>query len=107
LTALLIVLNWSLSGLISSERDAMSVSHDNTIGAYDAKSHFSALLARVEGGEEVTITKHGHPIAKLVPIRHKSTVADREAAIERIKQRRKRLRLRGLKIRDLINEGRR
>ena len=37
-----------------------------TIGAFEAKTHFSALLTRVAGGEEVTITKHGRPIARLV-----------------------------------------
>ena len=37
-----------------------------TIGAFKAKTHFSALLERVAGGEEVVITKHGKPIARLV-----------------------------------------
>lgn len=38
-----------------------------TIGAFEAKTHFSALLEKVEKGEHVIITKHGHPVAKLVP----------------------------------------
>lgn len=37
------------------------------VGAFEAKTHFSSLLAQVEKGEEVIITKHGHPVAKLVP----------------------------------------
>ena len=38
-----------------------------TVGAFEAKTHLSALLARVEEGEDVLITKHGKPIARIVP----------------------------------------
>ena len=79
----------------------------NLVGAYEAKTHFSALLEKVEAGEEVTITKHGTPVARLVPIKKQTTQAERRAAIERIKEMSKGLSLGGLKIRDLINEGRR
>jgi prevent-host-death family protein len=37
------------------------------VGVLEAKTHFSALLEEVTAGEEVTITRHGKPIAKLVP----------------------------------------
>lgn len=40
----------------------------DTVGAYEAKTHLPALLERVRGGDRVTITKHGHPIAHLVPV---------------------------------------
>lgn len=40
----------------------------NSVGAFEAKTHLSALLDRVEQGEEVTITRHGRPVAKLVPV---------------------------------------
>lgn len=33
----------------------------------EAKTHISALLDKVEKGEEVTITRHGKPVARLVP----------------------------------------
>ena len=33
----------------------------------EAKTHISALLDKVEEGEEVTITRHGKPVARLVP----------------------------------------
>ncbi|MFT3742128.1 MAG: type II toxin-antitoxin system prevent-host-death family antitoxin [Gammaproteobacteria bacterium] len=39
-----------------------------TIGAFEAKTNFSALLQQVESGEQIIITKHGHPVAKLIPI---------------------------------------
>jgi len=32
-----------------------------------AKTHLSALLARVEKGEQITIARGSHPIATLVP----------------------------------------
>jgi prevent-host-death family protein len=38
------------------------------IGTLEAKTHFSRLLARAERGEEITITRHGKPVAKLVPV---------------------------------------
>lgn len=36
--------------------------------AADAKARFSELLDRVEKGENLTISRHGRPIARLVPI---------------------------------------
>ena len=38
-----------------------------TVGAFEAKTHFSRLLERVEGGEEIVITRRGKTVAKLVP----------------------------------------
>jgi prevent-host-death family protein len=40
----------------------------DTIGAFEAKTHLSSLLERVAKGEKITITKHGKPVALLVPI---------------------------------------
>jgi prevent-host-death family protein len=37
------------------------------VGVLEAKTHLSALLEEVAAGEEVTITRHGKAIAKLVP----------------------------------------
>ncbi len=37
------------------------------IGAYEVKTHLSQLLDDVAKGETITITKHGQPVAKLVP----------------------------------------
>lgn len=38
-----------------------------SVGAFEAKTHLSSLLDRVAGGEEFTITRHGKPVARLVP----------------------------------------
>lgn len=39
----------------------------NTIGLFEAKTKLSELLDRVQDGEELVITRHGVPVAKLVP----------------------------------------
>jgi prevent-host-death family protein len=80
---------------------------DSTIGAYDARAHFAELLERVARGDEITITRHGTPVARLVPVRQGSTPNDRRAAIARMRQISARNRLNGLRIKDLIAEGRR
>jgi prevent-host-death family protein len=38
------------------------------IGAFEAKTHLSELLDRVEAGEELVIARHGRPVARLVPV---------------------------------------
>jgi len=79
----------------------------NTVGAYEAKTHLSELLEKVEAGEEITITKHGAPVAKLVPIKREATTDERASAIKRIQKLASGLSLGRLKIKDLISEGRR
>jgi len=79
---------------------------DNTVGAYEAKTHLSELLEKVEAGEEITITKHGAPVAKLVPVKREASREERAAAVARIQKLSSGLSLGGLKVRDLIREGR-
>jgi prevent-host-death family protein len=43
-----------------------------TVNVYDAKTHLSQLIARVEGGEEIILARHGRPVARLVPFTAKS-----------------------------------
>ena len=85
----------------------MATQPSHSVGAYDAKTHFSELLEKVESGEEITITRHGTPVARLVPVKKGQTPSDRRAAIARWIASSKGLSLGGLRIRDLINEGRR
>jgi prevent-host-death family protein len=79
----------------------------NTVGAYEAKTHLSELLEKVEAGEEITITKHGAPVAKLVPVKKETRPEERIAAINRIQKLASVLSLGGLKVKDLIRRGRR
>jgi prevent-host-death family protein len=76
-----------------------------TVGAFEAKTHLSALLDRVAGGEEVIITKHGKPVARLVGADHIDRSRASEA-IEKLKQLRQGIRLDGLSWRALRDEGR-
>jgi prevent-host-death family protein len=78
-----------------------------SVGAYEARTRFAELLERVEQGDEITITRHGAPVARMVPIRKASTVEDRRAAVQAMRQLASRNRLDGLKVKDLIAEGRR
>ncbi len=39
-----------------------------SIGLFEAKTHLSELIARAERGEEVVITRHNKPVARLVPM---------------------------------------
>lgn len=38
------------------------------VNIYEAKTHFSKLIDRVMGGEEIIIGKSGKPVARLVPV---------------------------------------
>ena len=76
-----------------------------TVGAYEAKTHLPRLLRRVAKGEEFTITHHGVPVARLVPLPVGRTLDPAEAV--RQMRRFKKVSLRGLTIRELIEEGRR
>lgn len=75
------------------------------IGAFEAKTHLSELLADVEAGETVTITRRGRPVAQLVPIT--TAAPDRLAAIARLQRLGKGLRLRVDDILSARDEGRR
>ena len=77
------------------------------MGASAAKTHLPSLLAQVEKGAEIVITRRGHPVARLVPI---------DAGFDRVRARRVADGLRaasrgqtldGLPIAALVAEGRR
>jgi prevent-host-death family protein len=78
----------------------------STVGAYEAKTHLPKLLERVARGERITITKHGLPVAELVPVLS-SKKADINAVISELRSMRQKLALKGLSIREMIEEGRR
>lgn len=77
-----------------------------TIGAYEAKTHLPRLLDEVAAGETIVITKHGVPVARLVPPADEER-RDVAEVIEAIRELRRQVRpLDGLSVRDLIQEGR-
>jgi prevent-host-death family protein len=54
----------------------------DSIGAFEAKTQFSQLLERVAGGEQITITRHGVPVARLVPAARPSREDVARAVVE-------------------------
>jgi prevent-host-death family protein len=57
------------------------------IGAFEAKNKLGMLLDRVEYGEEIVITRHGKPIARLVPNAARIDKLQARAALDRIRVR--------------------
>ena len=76
------------------------------IGAFEAKNTLGALLDRVERGEEVLIKRRGKPIARLVPAEGGFDRDKARRAVAGLLEASRGVTLRGLKIKDLINEGR-
>ena len=75
------------------------------VGAFEAKTRLSSLLDRVAAGEEVVITKHGKPVAKLVGAQL-TDPARAEAAAAKLKELRKGTNLGDLRWKQLRDEGR-
>jgi prevent-host-death family protein len=81
------------------------------ITAFEAKNRLGRLLDRVQAGEEITITRHGEPVAVLIPAPGIGA-GEADRALEVLKQVRETLRKKGVKvsrqeIRNWVSEGRR
>ena len=76
------------------------------VGAFEAKTQLSKLLDLVRKGEKVVITKHGVPVAQLVPPDSR-TRTDASTVIKELNGIRKRTKSGKDTIRSLITEGRR
>ena len=77
------------------------------IGAFEAKNKFGQLLDWVEAGDQVVITRRGKVVARLVP---PVDAFDRQGALDaaaRIHARRQGVKSGGIKIKELVAEGRR
>jgi prevent-host-death family protein len=61
--------------------------------AFEAKNKFGQLLDWVENGEEVTITRHGKEVARLIPARHMLSSDEARAALQRIRDRAQEIKL--------------
>lgn len=81
----------------------------STVGAFEAKTRLSQLLDQVECGEEIIITRHGEPVAKLVSVRAQTGRNQIAMLIAETRERRKgqdRGRKPGTSLRELIAAGR-
>jgi prevent-host-death family protein len=76
------------------------------IGAFEAKNRLGQLLDWVEQGGEVTITRRGKAVARLVPSRAGASRDDARAAARSIRDMSKGTTLGDLMLKDLIDEGR-
>ena len=75
-----------------------------TLGLFEAKQKLSEIVDRAASGERIGITRRGKLAALLVPAQPDTSLKDVFEDIERI---RKRAKLpKGLKVKDLIEEGR-
>jgi len=74
------------------------------IGAYEAKTHLPKLLERVQKGERFVITRHGRPVAELVPVAERD-VEQVKRAIADIRGVRRSLARRGVRLKDVLREG--
>jgi len=78
----------------------------HSVGAYEAKTNLSKLLDRVAKGERIAIKRHGVPVAILQPVDSSQRKPVKETIAE-LRKFRAAHPLRGLSIRELIEEGRR
>jgi prevent-host-death family protein len=79
------------------------------VGVFEARNAFSSLIDRVEKGEEITITRNGKPVAKLVAAVPVRDVRRAKEALERLRRRREAMpndAQYGLSIKDMVEEGR-
>jgi prevent-host-death family protein len=78
----------------------------HTIGVFEAKAHFSELLEKVEHGEEITITRHGKAVARVVPV-DQLRQERAEYAVKRLRELSEAQSLEGVDWKELREEGRR
>ena len=76
------------------------------VGAFAAKTHLAELLDRVVSGESITITRRGKPVARLVPVGDPQR-RDRADIIRDLLEFGRGRKLKGITIREMIEEGRR
>lgn len=75
------------------------------VGAYEAKTHLSSLLEKVVEGDEIIITRHQTPIAKLVPV-DTTRNTPVSSLIKKVKKFRQGKILKDVSIKEFIMEGR-
>jgi len=76
------------------------------VGAFEAQKKLGTLLDWVANGEEVLITRHGKAVARLVPAIPSFDRDKARQAARNLLEASRGVTLGGLKIKDLVNEGR-
>src|ERR1700722_7298749 len=78
-----------------------------SVGAFEAKAHWSELLDRAGPGEKIIITRHGGPPAFRCPVDEKAANLTHQEIVEGMRALRKRVKPGKRSVRDMVNEGRR
>ncbi len=82
--------------------EPLCVAEPTTVGTYDAKTRLTELLDAVERGESFVITRHGRPVARLLPMRPRVNMA---ALAEEFREARKGVTL-GISTKEAVEWGR-
>lgn len=77
-----------------------------SVGAFEAKTHLSKLLDQVEAGEKIMITRHGEPVAMLVPAKPAPEQEQIRQLIAEMRTTRTGNTLEGITVQELVDEGR-
>ena len=56
------------------------------VSVSDAKGQLTELVRRAEAGDEVILTRHGHPVVRLVPVRATPDRTSRRALLEAVRK---------------------
>lgn len=79
-----------------------------SVGTYEAKTNLTKLIERVEGGETVLVTRHGKPVAKIVPVQDlppRRSAAEIACELQRLQDSQRRVRPTGEPLWRLKHEG--
>ena len=77
-----------------------------SIGAFEARTHWYELLKRVSRGDKITITRHGVPIALLLPVSEAAPKLTHQEIVEGMRALRKRVKAGKMSVREMANERR-
>lgn len=78
-----------------------------TVGAFEARTHLSALLDRVAKGEQITITRHGVPAALLLPPSQTPRKLSHAEIVAGMRELRRRVKPAKITVREMVEQGRR
>jgi len=81
------------------------VKYKYSIGAFEAKTHLSRLLEEAEQGYQITITKRGKPVARLIPYQSQSQERTKDEIVKALKELRQKVEGK-INVREMIREGR-
>ena len=56
------------------------------ISVTDAKARLTQLVRRAEGGDEIVLTRHGHPAVRLVPVKPAADRTMRRALMNKLRE---------------------